>query len=162
MPSSFPTNPDTFTTKVDGVDNVQAADVNNLQDAALAIENFLLTPSQWGKWQSWTPTMTGWSSYTVYAQYAVVGKICFFIIYMDAGTSNSTTSRISLPIQASSGLAKSGTIGWAMNNGAEITTACRWVISGAASVIYLYTNMGTGAWSSTGNKRVILEGFYEI
>ena len=42
MPSSFPTNPDTFTTKVDGVDTVMASHINNLQDAMMAVEDFAL------------------------------------------------------------------------------------------------------------------------
>jgi len=42
MPTNFPTNPDTYTTKVDGVDNVMAAHVNDLQDATTAIEQALL------------------------------------------------------------------------------------------------------------------------
>ena len=42
MPTNFPTNPDSYTTKVDGVDNVMAAHVNDLQDAMMAVEDFAL------------------------------------------------------------------------------------------------------------------------
>ena len=42
MPTNFPTNPDTYTTKVDGVDTVMAAHINNLQDAMMAVEQALL------------------------------------------------------------------------------------------------------------------------
>ena len=42
MPTNFPTNPDTYTTKVDGVDNVMAVHINDLQDATTAIEQALL------------------------------------------------------------------------------------------------------------------------
>jgi len=42
MPTNFPTNPDSYTTKVDGVDTVMAAHINNLQDATTAIEQALL------------------------------------------------------------------------------------------------------------------------
>ena len=42
MPSSFPTNPDTFTTKVDGVDTVMASHINDLQDAMMAVQDFAL------------------------------------------------------------------------------------------------------------------------
>jgi hypothetical protein len=42
MPTNFPTNPDTYTTKVDGVDTVMAAHINNLQDAMMAVEDFAL------------------------------------------------------------------------------------------------------------------------
>lgn len=42
MPTNFPTNPDSYTTKVDGVDNVMAVHINDLQDATTAIEQALL------------------------------------------------------------------------------------------------------------------------
>lgn len=42
MSTNFPTNPDTYTTKVDGVDTVMAAHINDLQDATTAIEQALL------------------------------------------------------------------------------------------------------------------------
>ena len=42
MPTNFPTNPDSYTTKVDGVDNVMAAHVNDLQDAMMAVQDFAL------------------------------------------------------------------------------------------------------------------------
>ncbi len=42
MTTNFPTNPDTYTTKVDGVDTVMAAHINNLQDAMMAVEDFAL------------------------------------------------------------------------------------------------------------------------
>lgn len=39
MPTSFPGTVDTFTLKVDSVSDVLAADINNLQDAVVAIQN---------------------------------------------------------------------------------------------------------------------------
>lgn len=39
MPTNYPTNLDTYTTKVDNVSDVMAADVNNLQDAMVAVQN---------------------------------------------------------------------------------------------------------------------------
>ena len=38
MPTSFPTTVDTYSTKLDGVSDVLAADTNNLQDAVLALQ----------------------------------------------------------------------------------------------------------------------------
>lgn len=46
MPTNFPTSLDSFANKVDGVDTVQAAHVNNLQDAVVAIETKLGNNSQ--------------------------------------------------------------------------------------------------------------------
>jgi len=42
MSTNFPTNPDTYTTKVDGVDTVMAAHINDLQDAMMAVQDFAL------------------------------------------------------------------------------------------------------------------------
>lgn len=53
MPTNFPTSLDSYTNKVDAVDTVQAAHVNNLQDAVVAIETFLGVGAISG---SWTPT----------------------------------------------------------------------------------------------------------
>jgi hypothetical protein len=39
MPTSFPGTVDTYTVKVDNVSDVLAADINNLQDAVVAIQN---------------------------------------------------------------------------------------------------------------------------
>lgn len=39
MPTNFPAGTDTFSTKVDGVSDVLAADINNLQDSVVAIQN---------------------------------------------------------------------------------------------------------------------------
>ena len=43
MPTNFPTNPDTYTTKVDGVDTVMAVHINDLQDAMMAVQDLRLT-----------------------------------------------------------------------------------------------------------------------
>lgn len=109
MPSSFPTNPDTFTTKVDGVDTVQAADVNNLQDAVLAVENFLLTPSQWGMWQSYTVNWTAATTNpsigngTKAGRYTIIGKLCICSIKIEMGSTTTYGSgdwAFSIPVNA--------------------------------------------------------------
>lgn len=41
MSTTFPTSIDSYSTKVDGVDDVLASHVNNLQDAVVAIETFI-------------------------------------------------------------------------------------------------------------------------
>lgn len=41
MPSNYPEAIDQFTTKTDGVSVVAAADINNLQDAVVAIQTTL-------------------------------------------------------------------------------------------------------------------------
>lgn len=56
MASSFPGNIDSFANptalKVDGVDLVRAAHVNDLQNAVLAVQNFLITPGTTFAWDA--------------------------------------------------------------------------------------------------------------
>lgn len=47
MSTNFPASLDSYTTKVDGVDTVQAAHINNLQDAVVAVETMLLSAPAW-------------------------------------------------------------------------------------------------------------------
>ena len=56
MTTTFPTNPDTYTTKVDGVDTVMAAHINNLQDAMMAVEDFALDLRD-----GWIPVSDTWT-----------------------------------------------------------------------------------------------------
>jgi len=53
MSTNFPTSLDVFTAKVDGVDTVQAAHINNMQDAIAALEAAFKTGNLSG---NWTPT----------------------------------------------------------------------------------------------------------
>lgn len=41
MSTTFPTSIDSYSTKVDGIDDVLASHVNNLQDAVVAVETFI-------------------------------------------------------------------------------------------------------------------------
>lgn len=75
MSTNFPTSLDSYTTKVDAVDDVLAAHVNDLQDAVVAVETALATDS----WVDWTPTVTQTGSVALtitYAKYKIVNKIC--------------------------------------------------------------------------------------
>jgi hypothetical protein len=76
MPSTYPTTLDSYSTKTDGVDDVMAEDVNNLQDAVVAIETELGT-NPVTDWTDWTPVVTQSGNVTLtvtYAKYQVVRK----------------------------------------------------------------------------------------
>lgn len=72
MASSFPGAIDSFTTKVDGVDDVMAAHVNDLQDSVVAIETMLDKT----KWQDWTPVWTAATTNPSIGDGTLVGKYC--------------------------------------------------------------------------------------
>lgn len=47
MPTNFPTSLDSYSTKVNSVDTVNASHINDLQDAIMAIENAFITTTVW-------------------------------------------------------------------------------------------------------------------
>ena len=114
-----------------------------------------------GAWQSWTPSsQTGWTALpTGTYKYLTVGKALFFSIDISDGTSNATSAVLALPIMPARRF--NGVIGFAVDNGTAITTACRWFAETNGN-IYFYTNMSAGGWTASGTKRLRVSGFYEI
>lgn len=105
-----------------------------------------------------TPTKTGWSSTTKNVwQYIQMGKMVW--LYFDvAGTSNSVTTNVTLPVAARSISATNlfdGTYGLALDNGAA-TAGPRWEIdlSTSATTCTFYTTYGGGAWTASGSKHI--------
>ena len=112
MPTNFPTNPDTYTTKVDGVDTVMAAHINDLQDAMMAVQDFALDlRDDLGKWQSYTPTWTASTTNPTLGngilngRYTQVGKLVTCNLYLQMGSTTTYGSgawSFSLPKTAAS------------------------------------------------------------
>ena len=109
-----------------------------------------------GQWTSFTPTYTGWTSGTVTGifKYSVIGNIVFLLIDMTAGTSNSTFADIDLPVNADLTASYGGALGMAMDNGVVLSVATKWYIGGTAQEIAFASNMGSGLWTASGEKRV--------
>ena len=121
-----------------------------------------------GTWQSWTPTITGYSanpSGGVY-RYCVVGKICYAIIREpNTGTSNATTLTITAPVTAATITGMTWLTTAALtDNGTVLTTWGRGRIGSGESVFTFGLNPAIdGGFTSSGNKRVnIFEIVYEI
>ena len=116
-----------------------------------------------GKWQSWTPaSQTGWTAMpTGTFRYVNIGKLVILAINVTAGTSNNATTEIALPFTAASSGGWTGTMGFAMNNGAAILTATRWNIAAGAGSIYFFTDMGDAGWAASGTKLVNCVAIYE-
>ena len=75
MATDYPGAIDSFDTHVDNVDDVMAADVNDLNDAVVATQTALAVSG----WSTWTPTVdqNGAVAATVtQARYKIVNKIC--------------------------------------------------------------------------------------
>jgi len=79
---------------------------------------------------------------------------------MTSGTSNGTNAVISLPYQAS-GQTFTGANGYAIDNGTGLTAASRWVVPANSTTIDFYKDMGAGAWTSSGTKRIYCVAIYE-
>lgn len=116
-------------------------------------------------WQSWTPTLTGWSliNLTRACRFRRDGNTVYFNVYV-YGISKSTDARISLP----PGLPAVNItdlywrgISGGMDNGAALTAPIMWQISPGGTEIFCYSNLTAGGWTASGNKLVAFQGFYE-
>jgi len=116
-----------------------------------------------GLWKAWTPaSQTGWTAMpTGTFRYVNIGKLVILEINVTAGTSNSTWAAIALPFTAASSGGWTGTMGFAMNNGAAIPTATRWNIGAGDGTIYFFTDMYAGGWVASGTKLVNCVAIYE-
>jgi hypothetical protein len=157
MASSFPSSIKAFTTKVDGVDDVQAAHINDLQDEVAAIETQLLQG-----WTSWTPVFTGFSvdPTGVACTYTIIGRTLFFNVNVGvAGTSNDTVYTITLPVNA--GATAWGLIPMVTDNSAAAGPG-RWLATSGSNVLALYPGVTVANWTASGTKRAIFSGFVQI
>lgn len=117
-------------------------------------------------WQDWTPTCTGWSSYTARrGRYRVQGKTLFFVCEI-RGTSNATSATVTLP----AGLRSANVIstgvwpfaGIGIDNGVSLANPIRGNVSNNSTVIKLYKDFGGANWTASGNKQAIFSGWCEI
>ena len=105
MPTNFPSSLDSYTTKVDGVDTVLAAHINNVQDAIVAIETLLSAGSTAG---AYSPALTfgGAAVGMAYAaqngRYLRLGNAVFVTGYIVLSAKGSSTGNaaVSMPVAA--------------------------------------------------------------
>jgi len=109
-------------------------------------------------WQSWSPTRTGWSSYTFSeALYKRIGNLVFVEFYI-SGTSNSTSTSITVPYAShgngsyiipqrvqDGGTWKMGYLDLAWNT----------------TTVNFYTSVTSGSWASSGTKTIRGSFFYQ-
>lgn len=93
MSTDYPAAIDSFDTHVDNVDDVMAADVNDLNDAVVATQTALAVSG----WSTWTPTVdqNGAVAATVtQARYKIVNKICHTEVQLDVTAAGNATQPI--------------------------------------------------------------------
>ena len=93
MSTDYPGAIDSFDTHVDNVDDVMAADVNDLNDAVVATQTALAVSG----WSTWTPTVdqNGAVAATVTrARYKIVNKICHTEVQLDVTAAGAAANAI--------------------------------------------------------------------
>jgi hypothetical protein len=177
MATNFPTSIDSYTTKVNNVDTIDAANVNDLQDAMVQVETILGASSR--RRTSWTPTLTFETTAPTSITYAATtgGWYARFgsLIYMTGRVDLATLSggsgnvNISLPVNSQTGNFDLSTI--------TISTTGNWttlypavgriaVVGGVAGVFRLYSYAAaTGITAltnsnTTSTSSVLFSGFY--
>jgi len=135
---------------------------NDIADLRRDVEDLKRREIPAGLWNNYTPaSQTGWTALPGGSyRYALFGNTVFIVITMTSGTSNGPQAVISLPYQAA-GRNFVGTNGYAIDNGTGLTVASRWNIAANSWSIDFYTNMGAGAWTASGTKRIYCVAIYE-
>lgn len=143
----------------DSVITITGGSDYTLANAAIASPYYSYgNPPDYPTWFNWTPTPTGFSSVptgTVY-RFSVTGNTCMAFIRQGNGTSNDTVFTIPAPITAKT-----------LTN-AQWETMCRvtdagsiqaspgyMYIASAQTSITVHKTLQDGAWTNTGNKRVV-------
>lgn len=110
-----------------------------------------------GTWVDYTATSTvvGWASFTTKViRYTIVGKVGI-IEFAIQGTSNATTTSLTMPFTNANFTSKVRTC-YAANNGTPLTTGgIAWVNSNSATIT-IYTDWALNqAWTGSGNKHIV-------
>jgi hypothetical protein len=107
-------------------------------------------------WIAYTPTVTGWSDKPyVQAKYLYLSNLLVINCFVQ-GTSNSTTTRITLPpgLKVITGVQQfTGPIR-AMNNGTYLTNGGMWIASPSSTYINCYINYNLQSFAASGSKQV--------
>jgi hypothetical protein len=115
---------------------------------------------------NWAPTPTGFSSVPangIYRFYMTGNVVTVMVRQPNNGTSNATTFTIPAPVPAVNiaNFVWNQPMGSITDNGTVLTTAGRVAILANESTLYLYKDMGTGAWTNSGGKRATFTLIYE-
>jgi len=110
-----------------------------------------------------TSTVVGWAATpTKNIRYKLVGKLCF-VAFLITGTSDATGATFTLPYtSANTVVFGGGAMIYANDNGVGFTGATRISMPPNTNIVYLYTDMATGAWTNSGAKSVYGQFWFEI
>lgn len=139
----------------------------SVANAAITDNSFsnVVSPLHFPQWFSYNPTSTGFSSdpTSVTAKFNIIGKqVTYYVLQGAAGTSNSTSFTISLPVDAASTARTLKYAAQVMDNGTDQTTPGVAEISNTTSVVDVYKNWAFGSWTASGGKKASFTVIYDI
>lgn len=146
--------------KVFSTDGTLAANSDSNIPTEKAIKTYAdtkLTAPTWTDYSS-TSTVVGWSSTTTkIIKYIQIGSNLLLVEVSITGTSNSTSTTITIPSNA-----VNDTNQWnrVTNNGTN--AAGRATITGGSNVVTFYTTFSSGTWTASGTKTIYGQFFVEI
>jgi len=145
MPASYPASIKAFTTKTDGVDDIEASHVNDIQLEVTAIETQLLAALLT------VSAVTGWAaSPTVTINYYRSGRLVF-VNFSITGTSNAVTATMTLTV-LNGGILQYFVIEAKDNGGAF--AAARATLASGSGLVDFYKDMTGAAFTASGTKTV--------
>jgi len=127
--------------------------------------SYAVSPQGYPDWFAYTPTFTGFSSSPTagYARFKVVGRMCFYGIHYNDGTSNATTFAVTLPINSGVTGGAYQVVGPVKNNGTQASTpGLVGDLTAGSTTLNVYRDLVGAAWTNSGAKNAQIEGWYEI
>lgn len=117
-----------------------------------------------GVYSSWSPSFTGFSANptNVKTRYFLIGKMCHFWINMSGGTSNATTTTVTLPFNANSSAVQIMNTFIIQNSGTVATAPGRIDTRVGSNIADVYRDALKSAWTASGTKAFFGYGVYEI
>jgi len=138
---------------VNPLDYTRSEVINDIQDEVKAMQAAMSL--NMGAWRTWNPTVSGWGSNSKTGVYCQVGLITFFTLTL-SGTANSTTKRLTLPVNS----AHNGIASYGAMLIVGTTAPGMWKIDPNTGYIYLYANFAQGTLPTTGTVAIQVQGFY--
>ena len=114
---------------------------------------------------SWTPVLDGFSTNPSVSTYtfSLNGTVCHVEISQgEDGTSDATNFTITLPISFGGVGDVWGACGFTKDNGANLAGAGYRISAASSTLVTIYSDMTTGAWTASGAKRTRLATSYII
>ena len=138
-----------------------------LAEAAITDNYYSLASSPIGfpNYFSWTPVLDGFSTNPSVSTYtfSLNGTVCYVEISQGGdGTSDATNFTITLPISFGGVGDVWGACGFTKDNGANLAGAGYRISAASSTLVTIYSDMTTGAWTASGAKRTRLATSYII